>query len=122
MLAVGNTIQGSGLADTLILQYRDVVAVDYAYVFLEHNFRRGMESLANDFRLNDQQQGKAKELRERVRAYLAQLTAERQRVSSRVASFSLVAADLERLERQLRANMPQHVMDMLGQASLMTAR
>ena len=29
--------------------------------------------------------------------------------------FSAVASHLEQLERQLRASMPQHVMDMLGQ-------
>jgi conjugative transfer pilus assembly protein TraH len=37
MLSIGATIPGSGLADSLIGQYRDVIAADYAYVFLERN-------------------------------------------------------------------------------------
>ncbi|MDY7574451.1 conjugal transfer protein TraH [Actimicrobium sp. CCI2.3] len=122
MLAVGNTIEGSGLAEILIMQYRDMVAVDYAFGFLERNFREGLEVLSNSFPMNSEQQGLAAELRERVRTYLVQLNAERQRVSARSASFSQVAADLERIERQLRANMPQHVMDLLGQSALMTAQ
>lgn len=33
MLSIGTSIPGSGLADSLIAQYRDVIAADYAYVF-----------------------------------------------------------------------------------------
>ena len=39
MLAIGNAIKGSGLAETLIIKYRDVVAVDYAYNFLERSLK-----------------------------------------------------------------------------------
>jgi hypothetical protein len=42
MLSVGTSIPGSGLADSLIGQYRDVIAADYAYVMLERNLRVGM--------------------------------------------------------------------------------
>jgi conjugative transfer pilus assembly protein TraH len=122
MLAVGNTIPGSGLADTLIAQYRDVIAVDYAYVFLERNFRVGMQALSTDYQLNREQKETARELRGRVLTYLAQITSERQRVSAKVASFSLIASDLERLERELRAHLPQHVMDMLGQQAAYLGR
>lgn len=122
MLSIGNTIQGSGLADILIAQYRDVIAVDYAYVFLERDFRLGMQALSNVFQLNGEKKEAARELRGRIQTYLAQMTAERQRVSAKVTSFTLIASDLERIERQLRTSMPQHVLDMLGQASIMTAR
>ena len=39
MLSIGTSISGSGLSDSLIGQYRDVIAADYAYVFLERNLR-----------------------------------------------------------------------------------
>ena len=48
MLSVGATIPGSGLADSLSAQYRDVIAADYAYVFLERNLRLGMAALEKD--------------------------------------------------------------------------
>ena len=55
MLSVGSTIPGSGLADSLIAQYRDVIAADYAYVFLERNLRLGMAALDKDFQLQQTQ-------------------------------------------------------------------
>ena len=33
MLSIGNTIPGSGLADMMIGNYREVIAADYAFTF-----------------------------------------------------------------------------------------
>ena len=38
MLAIGNAVKGSGQADALIQKYREVIATDYAYNFLEQYF------------------------------------------------------------------------------------
>ena len=115
MLSIGATIPGSGLADSLIAQYRDVIAADYAYVFLERNLRLGMAALEKDFMLQQGQRERAQQVRQRAQAVLLQISQEKTALYQKVGSFRAVASHLEQLERQLRTSMPQHVMDMLGQ-------
>jgi conjugative transfer pilus assembly protein TraH len=115
MLSIGSTIPGSGLTDSLISQYRDVIAADYAYVFLDRNLRVGMAALDKNFNLQQVQRERASEIRNRAQAMLLRLAQEKTLLYQKVGSFKAVASHLEQLERQLRASMPQHVMDMLGQ-------
>lgn len=122
MLSIGATIPGSGLADSLIGQYRDVIAADYAYVFLERNLRLGMAALDKDFTLSSMQQKKADGIRQRAQGILLQLAQEKNLLYQKVGSFKAVSSHLEQLERQLRSSMPQHVMDMLGQQAAYLGR
>jgi conjugative transfer pilus assembly protein TraH len=122
MLSIGTSIPGSGLADSLIAQYRDVIAVDYAYVFLERNLRVGLAALAKDYTLQQAQRDQAQQIRQRTQAMLLQLSQEKNLLYQKVGSFRAVASHLEQLERQLRSSMPQHVMDMLGQQAAYRTR
>jgi conjugative transfer pilus assembly protein TraH len=122
MLSIGATIPGSGLADNLIGQYRDVIAADYAYVFLERNLRLGMAALDKDHTLQQSQRELANQVRQRAQAMLLQLSQEKNLLYQKVGSFRAVTSHLEQLERQLRSSMPQHVMDMLGQRAAYVAR
>ncbi len=115
MLSIGATIPGSGLSDNLIGQYRDVIAADYAYVFLERNLRLGMAALEKDYTLQQTQREQVNHVRQRAQAMLMQLSQEKNLLYQKVGSFRAVAGHLEQLERQLRSSMPQHVIDMLGQ-------
>ena len=115
MLSIGATIPGSGLTNSLIGQYRDVIAADYAYVFLERNLRIGMAALDKDYQLDQVQRERAQQVRQRAQAMLLQLAQEKNLLYQKVGSFRAVANHLEQLERQLRSNLPQQVMDMLGQ-------
>jgi conjugative transfer pilus assembly protein TraH len=115
MLSIGSSIPGSGLTDSLIAQYRDLIAADYAYVFLERNLRVGLAALEKDFTLQQSQREQAAAIRQRALAVLAQLAREKSLLYQKVGSFRAVSSHLEELERQLRTSMPQHVMDMLGQ-------
>ncbi len=115
MLSIGATIPGSGLADSLIGQYRDVIAADYAYVFLDRNLRLGMAALDKDYNLQQVQRDRANDIRKRAQGMLLRIAQEKNLLYQKVGSFRAVASHLEQLERQLRASMPQHVMDMLGQ-------
>ncbi len=115
MLSIGATIPGSGLADSLIGQYRDVIAADYAYVFLDRNLRLGMAALDKDYNLQQVQRDRANDIRKRAQGMLLRLAQEKNLLYQKVGSFRAVASHLEQLERQLRSSMPQHVMDMLGQ-------
>jgi conjugative transfer pilus assembly protein TraH len=122
MLSVGTTIPGSGLADSLIAQYRDVIAADYAYVFLERNLRVGMAALDKDYLLQQSQRELANQVKQRAQAMLLQLSQEKNLLYQKVGSFRAVSGHLEQLERQLRSAMPQHVMDMLGQQAAYAIR
>ncbi len=122
MLSLGATIPGSGLADSLIAQYRDVIAADYAYVFLERNLRLGMAALEKDYTLQQTQREQVTRIRQRAQAMLLQLSQEKNLLYQKVGSFRAVANHLEQLERQLRASMPQHVIDMLGQQAAYLTR
>ena len=122
MLSIGSTIPGSGLSDSLIGQYRDVIAADYAYVFLERNLRLGMAALDKDYTLQQTQREQANHIRQRAQAMLLQLSQEKNLLYQKVGSFRAVSSHLEQLERQLRSSMPQHVLDMLGQQAAYLSR
>ena len=122
MLSIGATIPGSGLSDSLIGQYRDVIAADYAYVFLERNLRLGMAALDKDYTLQQTQRERANQIRQRAQAMLLQLSQEKNLLYQKVGSFRAVSSHLEQLERQLRSSMPQHVIDMLGQQAAYLSR
>ena len=121
MLSIGNGIRGSGLAETLIAKYRDVIAVDYAHNFLERSLKLGLDALSKDFDLDKEQQDEAKRIRDAIRGHLTTLAQEKQAHYAKVQAFSSVAGHLEQLERQMRASMPQHVIDMLGQGAIALA-
>ncbi|WP_298435661.1 conjugal transfer protein TraH [Ottowia sp.] len=122
MLSIGTSIPGSGLADSLIGQYRDLIAADYAYVFLERNLRMGLAALDKDFTLQQTQREQARDIRQRALTMLSQIAQEKNTLYQKVGSFRAVSGHLEELERQLRTSMPQHVMDMLGQQAAYLAR
>ncbi|MEO3715634.1 conjugal transfer protein TraH [Roseateles flavus] len=122
MLSIGTSIPGSGLADSLIAQYRDLIAADYAYVFLERNLRLGLAALDKDYTLQQTQREQARDIRQRALLMLSQIAQEKSALYQKVGSFRAVASHLEELERQLRSSMPRHVMDMLGQQAAYIAR
>ena len=122
MLSIGATIPGSGLSDSLIGQYRDVIAADYAYVFLERNLRVGLAALDKDHTLQQSQRELANQVRQRAQAMLLRLSQEKNLLYQKVGSFRAISSHLEQLERQLRSSMPQHVMDMLGQQAAFQVR
>lgn len=116
MLSVGNTIPGSGLADTMIQNYKEVVAADYAFTFLNQFANVALTALQKKHRLTPAQLEYAKDLREDTHKFLDRLHQEQSNMYKKVVSVSSVAGDLERLERNLRTNMSAHVLDMLGHA------
>ena len=117
MLSVGNTIPGSGLADMMIGNYREVIAADYAFTFLNQFLNVALTALMKQHLLNPEQQKAASRQRDDVHKFLSRLQAEQANLYKKVVAVSTVATDLERLERNLRANMSAHVLDMLGHAN-----
>lgn len=116
MLSIGNTIPGSGLADMMIGTYREVIAADYAFTFLNQFLSVALSALMKQHLLNDAQKEIANLQREDIHKFMTRLQQEQSNMYKKVVSVSTVATDLERLERNLRANMSSHVLDMLGHA------
>ena len=117
MLSVGNTIPGSGLADVMIANYREVIAADYAFTFLNQFSNVALSALMKQHMLNDRQKRAADAQREDVHKFLARLQLEQSNMYKKVEAVSTVANDMERLERNLRTNMSASVLDMLGHAN-----
>lgn len=114
MLSVTSISNSKNLAEDMIGRYREVIAADYAYVFLDKNLRVGLNALDKDYLLDQMQQVMARELRDRATNLLAQLSREKALYYQKVASMTAVTTQIEQMERQLRSGMPQHVLDMLG--------
>ena len=118
MLAIGNTIPGSGLAEMMIGNYREVVAADYAFTFLNQFANVAVSALTKRYRLTPRQTELAQLQRSDVQKFLSQLQQEQATMYKKVTAVSTVATDLERLERNIRSNLSNHALDMLGYASL----
>lgn len=116
MLSIGNTIPGSGLSEMMIANYREVIAADYAFTFLNQFANVALSALMKQHLLSDRQKSSADAQREDVHKFLTRLQQEQATMYKKVTSVSTVATDLERLERNLRSNMSSHVLDMLGHA------
>lgn len=117
MLSVGNTIPGSGLAELMIANYRDVIAADYAFTFLNQFANVALGALAQTYNMPREQGAHIDKQRMQVRAFMSDLQREQTALYTKVGSVSRVVDDLERYERALRASMSQQVIDMLGFAS-----
>lgn len=114
MLSAASISPSKELSEDLIGRYREVIAADYAYVFLDKNLRVGLNALDKDFLLDQKQESKARELRDRTTKLLAQLSREKSQYYQKVASMNTVSTQIEQMERELRSGMPQQVLDMLG--------
>ena len=113
MLSIANAIPGSGLAETLIATYQDVIALDYAETFLSRTLSQAMGALAQALkrtRLEQQYQAKIRHNAETARQMLL---AEKQTAYAKIRSVSSLTGDLQSLERQLWSQMPPAVKSML---------
>ena len=117
MLSVGNTIPGSGLSETLIATYKEVIAADYAFTFLNQFGSLALTALQKKHKLTPAQLEYARDLRTDTQNFLGRLQQEQSAMYKKAQSVSSVASDLERLERSLRTNMSASVLDMLGHAN-----
>ena len=120
MLSIGNTIPGSGLSEMMIGNYREVIAADYAFTFLNQFANVAISALTKQHRLNERQRSLAHQQREDVQKFMSLLQQEQATLYRKVTAVSTVATDMERLERNLRSSMSLHALDMLGYSSRST--
>lgn len=118
MVSVGTAVNdpltpASNLAGMLVAKYKDIVAADFAITFLDQFSGYGLAGLANNFKLNNVQLDRVRELREGVMNMKFRLTQERTRLSAVVAADHSFIGYMESLERSLRMNMPAYVQEMM---------
>ena len=87
-----------------------------AFTFLNQFLSVALSALMKQHLLNDAQKQIANLQREDIHKFMTRLQQEQSNTYKKVTAVSTVATDLERLERNLRANMSSHVLDMLGHA------
>ena len=114
ILSIGNSNPNSAIAEVLISNYREVIAADYAFMFLSQFANVGLAGMLTNYELRERQAEDAAEIRDQVREFLTAIRAERASLESKLNSLSSVASDLERLERNLRSSLAPHLLDMLG--------
>ncbi|MCG2583878.1 conjugal transfer protein TraH [Massilia sp. TS11] len=117
LLSIASTRPGAKIHDGLINQYKDVIATDYAYVFLDRNIRIGMQALEKDYQLDEFQRDTAAKVRARAAGLLTRIAEEKQIMYAKANSMNTMALALEQLDRQLRAGLPQQILDVLGRRS-----
>ncbi|WP_256081037.1 conjugal transfer protein TraH [Massilia sp. YIM B04103] len=114
MLSLGTAMPAMDVSDSLIVRFRELIAADYAKVLLEKNLRLGMYVLDKDYTLSARQVERVKELRQRANQMLTQLSDEKNLLYQRSGHIETIATNLELLQRELRSNMPQYMLDLLG--------
>ena len=97
MLSIGNTIPGSGLADMMIGNYREVIAADYAFTFLNQFANVAISALTKQHRLNDEQRKPGTTTARRRSEVHEPAPARAGHLYRKVTAVSTVATDMERL-------------------------
>ena len=114
ILAVGNTIPNSGIPETLIAKYRDVIAADYAAGFMMQFTTAAVTAMKSKGRLSPDQASDLTAMLVDVRKLREDITKENLDAYRKVGAVSDVIGEMERLERSLRSNVSTNVLDMLA--------
>lgn len=117
MLSLVTMGPDTGLAASLVAQYQNVLAVDFAYQLLAREYRIGLDALNQRALLDRSQVADNDLLQRRVSELKTALVAEKTSQYARVQTVETMNSRLEALERQMRRNMPDQVMAILGRAN-----
>ena len=105
----------SGLSEMMIGNYREVIAADYAFTFLNQFANVAPSALMKQHLLNDVQKQLAQLQREMSTKFLEQAAAGAvEHVTRRSSQCRPSPPILNGSRRNLRSNMSTHVLDMLG--------
>lgn len=120
LLSSSNAINNPAIASSKIEQYAQYVAIEFAYALLARFARMGLDTVQFTASLNDKQIAQLNVHRANAAAMLETLNSERAVGEQRQQSMMLIAEDIDRLDRTLRASMPQQLADLLGYAKAST--
>lgn len=117
LLSSSNAINNPAIAESKISQYAQYVAVEFAHGLLARAARMGLGTAQFNVRLNEQQIAQLNIHRGNADVLLRTLESERAVAENRQQTMQLIGEDIDRLDRSLRAAMPQQVADLLGYAT-----
>ncbi|MDX9943302.1 MAG: conjugal transfer protein TraH [Azonexus sp.] len=121
LLSSSNAINNPAISTSKIEQYAQYVAVEFAYSMLARAARMGMDSSQFNARLSEHQIAQLNAHRSTAMAMLGSIEADRSIAEQRQQSMYQMGEDIDRLDRALRASMPQQVADLLGYATSSSA-
>ncbi|WP_068637768.1 conjugal transfer protein TraH [Thauera butanivorans] len=117
LLSSSNAINNPAIASSKIEQYAQYVAVEFAYSMLARAARMGMDTAQFTAPLTEHQIAQLNAHRANAVAMLSTAEADRSVAEQRQQSMVQISDDIDRLDRALRASMPQQVADLLGYAT-----
>lgn len=117
LLSTANAINNPGIAESKIEQYAQYVAVEFAYSMLASAARMGTDTATFNAKLTDHQIAQLNVHQATARTMIGTIEAERALAEERQQSMTLIADDIDRMDRALRASMPAQVAEMLGYAT-----
>lgn len=117
LLSTANAINNSAIAPAKIENYAGYVAIEFAYGMIAQAARVGLSAAQFNSKLSDQQIAQVNSHRALAESTLRTIESERALAEQKHQSMYLIAQDIELLDRNLRASMPQQVADMLGYAT-----
>jgi len=114
MLSIATMTSKDDPAMGLIGRYGDVIAADYAYGLLSRTLRLGLSALMVQSKLNEAQARDATNLASATQGMLQTLSQEKTTMYSKVTGIASLTGELERLQRELRANSSSKILSMFG--------
>ncbi|MDD5366672.1 MAG: conjugal transfer protein TraH [Gallionellaceae bacterium] len=119
LLAVAGAVQDNdAISSAMRGQYNDYVAVEFAYALLN---RAANEALSVELHGSQYRPEQFKQLQIHaglVRTFLTELNSERQTAAAKAQVVAGIITQVSQLERDMRAAMPQQVLDLLAYSAL----
>lgn len=117
LLSSSNAINNPSIATPKIEQYAQYVAVEFAYSMLAKAARMGMDTSQFNAQLTEHQIQQLNAHRSNAISMIGSIESERSVAEQRQQSIYQIGEDIDRLDRALRASMPQQIADLLGYAT-----
>lgn len=122
MLAVANSRPDSGIDESLILTYKDLIALDYAETFLRRTLRVGLLALNAPGGRNSLEADKLATLSENVKRAITDISIEKNAILTQLPAIQSVSTHIQNLERQLWSDAPASVKTALDYSRLSSRR
>jgi conjugative transfer pilus assembly protein TraH len=123
MLSAGYTGDSSSRReahiDLLITRYSKVIAYDYAYAYLRTSLKDVRTYLGMARLTNAVEEKQSARLISNVDALMKEIEVEHQKAQGQVRDANAVIDDLQRTEREMRANLPGSIRGMLDMSTLL---
>ncbi len=118
ILAAGNTLNNSAISESYWVQFLDYVAVEFVHAMMSRMISEAKSVDLHNSKLLTPQMEQLGRHTQAARAFMNQLNADRQVAAQKAQVVTTIIEQVSKLERDLRAAMPQQVRDLLAYSAL----